>query len=340
MRLGMIGTDLLHALEYASIINAAPGPDFPKIAVDHAAAVGGAEMPRHRCASAHTVDRLPTGTDLSHDPSFANSRVTSWWSPDRAAAEKMAEQVGVDTVVDNIEDLLDAVDAVLVCTWHGSSHHEYAYPFVAAGMPVFVDKPFTESVAEAVDLVSTARRTGAVLFSSSPWKWSPATATVREQLPQLGEIRSCVVSGPVVDGPFFYVTHMVELAQMLLGTGVVDVTCRDTGRVRAMVANYEDGRTAVVNGLRDTSWIRQATVFGQHGYLEIDVSDRQKDVGMVELLRVFLSAARSGNSPLPLHYLIEATAVMEAAAMSERQGGVPVRLDSLINNAETAKETS
>ncbi len=331
MRLGMVGTDLLHALEYASIINAQPGPHFPKIHVDHGAAVGGATTPRLRCASAEEPRWLPTADELQQDAAFAGARVTSWWSPDRAAAEEMAAKVGVERVVERLEDLRDEVDAVLVCTWHGSEHYTQALPFVTAGMPVFVDKPFTESTAEACELVDAATRAGGVLFSASPWKFAPTTRATLDQLPSLGDVRMCVSTGPLVDGPFFYVTHMVELAQMLLGTGVAEVSCRDTGMVRTITATYGDGRVAVVNGLRNTSWIRQASIFGDAGYLEIDISDAQKDVGMVELLRAFLAGAREGRSPLPLQYLLEATAVMEAAEHSQRQGGLPVQIDALLH---------
>lgn len=330
MRLGMVGTDLLHALEDASIINAAPGSHFPKLGVDHGAAVGGAEPPMLRCPCAPEPDRLPAADDLHSDPAFAGARVTAWWSPDRAAAEAMAGQVGVDRVVDRLEDLRDEVDAVLVCTWHGNEHYAQAYPFVAAGMPVFVDKPFTESVAEARELVRVARRAGGVLFSSSPWKWAPVSRAALDRLPQLGDLRMCVATGPYVDGPFFYVTHMVELAQMFLGAGAAEVACRDTGRVRTVTVVYRDGRVAVINALPQVSWIRQAVLFGRAGYVEIDVSDAQKDVGMVELIRVFLRAARDGVPPLPLEYLVEATAVMEAAIRSEQRGGVPVPVDTQV----------
>ncbi|MFD2093196.1 Gfo/Idh/MocA family protein [Blastococcus deserti] len=266
---------------------------------------------------------------MSH-PDLGPARVVAWWGQDPELARQWADRTGVERVVDRPEVLVGQVDAVLICTWRGSDHAALARPFLRAGVPVFVDKPFTESIPEARELVAIAEETGAVLFTSSPWKWSPAVGEVHRRAHELGGLRTCVATGPYVDGPFFYVTHMVETGQFLLGTGAATVCALETEAARVITVTYRSGEVLVVNALRDTSAVRQVTLYGKDGYLEADINEAQKEVGMVEMLAVFLRAARTGRPPLSYEHPVEATAVMAAAQHSIERGGVPVALDTLL----------
>ncbi|MGD9497283.1 MAG: gfo/Idh/MocA family oxidoreductase, partial [Armatimonadota bacterium] len=68
-------------------------------------------------------------------------------------AERMAEYEqkltgwGVEKV-DKPEDLIGMVDAVLVESQSGYQHLEKARPFLEAGIPTYIDKPFVIDVAD------------------------------------------------------------------------------------------------------------------------------------------------------------------------------------------------
>ncbi|WP_457963920.1 Gfo/Idh/MocA family oxidoreductase [Arthrobacter sp. D1-29] len=329
MQLGMIGSDLLHALEYTSIINAGPGPAFPKAKVDHSAAVGGMPSPQFRCPGAWDPV-LPSADDILADSAFRDVRVTSWWGQDQTLVRQWAAETGVEHVAARPEEMLGRVDGVLICTWDGKDHAALARPFVEAGLPVFVDKPFTESTRDAQELLSLAEASGSVLFSSSPWKWSPAVLELINQAPDLGDIKTCVASGPYLDNPYFYTTHMVETGQAILGTGAISVQAQHSSAARIIVVTYQDGRMLVVNALQGVAATRHVVLYGSKGYLEADIGEGQKEAGMVETLARFLRGAAEGRPPLPYAYPFEATAVMEAAQASIDAGGTPVRLDSLL----------
>lgn len=337
MRLGMIGSDLLHALEYTSILNARPGPVFPKAKVDHSAAVGGMPSPQFRCPGAWDPE-LPSADEILADSAFKDAKVTSWWGQDTAMVRQWAAQTGVDHVADTPEEMLGRVDGVLICTWHGRDHAGLARPFVEAGLPVFVDKPFTESSREAKELLSLAEDTGSVVFSSSPWKWSPAILDLVARAPDLGEIKTCIASGPYLDSPYFYTTHMVETGQAVLGPGAVAVQAQHSPHARVIVVTYQDGRMLVVNALQGTAATRHVVLYGSKGYLEADIGEAQKEAGMVETLARFLHGAAEGRPPLPYTYPLEATAVMEAAQASIETGGRPVHLDTVLQDRMSGQE--
>jgi predicted dehydrogenase len=328
MQLGMVGTDILHAVLYAGLLNTEPGPHpaLPQDRHELERAAGG-EAPEHLGDDA--VDEVTTGFDVRADPTFADARVVAWWSADERAAAEQAAQARVPRVTADLRELVELVDAGLVCTWNGTSHLDLALPFLRAGKPVYVDKPLCEDVAEAALLVRTAQRNGTFFFSSSPWKWSPTARRMRDALPKLGALRTVVVTGPAVDGAYFYVIHEVELLQVLVGSPAISVSCTSDATHHLMRIGFADGTVGIVNGLRGTRWIRHAIAYGENGYLQINISNLQRDEGMVRMIREFCLAIRRDAPPLPMELAAEAVRILVAAERSAEQGGAPVLVDSL-----------
>jgi len=288
----------------------------------------------HRVATLHSpAAREPEEKysleDIRNDPAFHGAKVTCWWGEDRAAAEEMAQKLGVRNVYDTPEQMVPQVDAAMVCSYDPADHHRLAMPFLEAGIPTFVDKPFTDDYDKAREMTSTARATGAVLFNSSPWKWSPAVQDLALSLDSLGSIRTVVASGPGVEGPFFYVTHSVETLQYLLGIGVEHVSCVRDDLHHAITLRYRDGRVGFVNAMREISWVRHVVVYGENGYLEADVPNPHRYEGQIRTVIEFLHAVRSGKPPLPLEYPEEATKIMVAAERSADRGGERVYLEEM-----------
>lgn len=76
---------------------------------------------------------------------IAGARVTHVWCDDRADAEGVARAAGIEHVAACAEDVIGAVDAVIIATDIGGEHVERARPFIEAGVPVFIDKPLVDN---------------------------------------------------------------------------------------------------------------------------------------------------------------------------------------------------
>ena len=70
-------------------------------------------------------------------------------------------------IVDKPTDLLEKIDAVMIESVDGSFHLERAEPFLKAGLPCFVDKPFACKRTDAIAMVELSKKHKASLFSSS-----------------------------------------------------------------------------------------------------------------------------------------------------------------------------
>src|SRR5690606_31436902 len=134
-----------------------------------------------------------------------------------------ARTAGIDPalVVGSPDALVGAVDAALVLTRDGATHRALAGPLLAAGLPVWVDKPFATTVADARALIDTARRAGALVWSRSALRF-PAAVRRAAGLAARGELRHLHLVGPAdpaspYSGIAFYGIHLLEAAVEVLG---------------------------------------------------------------------------------------------------------------------------
>lgn len=330
LRIGIVGTDFLHALKYASLLNLDSAREHPglRVSYDREAQAGGARL-RGRCSEVRPTPRW-SAQELLRDPVYGRARAVCWWGPDRAVAEDWAARTGVPTVCEELDEMVGLVDAVLICSRHGAEHYGQALPFLRAGKHTFIDKPFCEDVGQALEMVAAASASGAVLYSSSPWKWAPAIADLRARLVELGGVRTLVCSAPGAGGDFFYVTHAVETLRSLAAAPITAVQCLRDELHHTILLHHADGQVGVVNAMRETSWCRHVVAYGANGWLEADITDEERDEAMVRLMAAFIRALATGRPPAPPEHSVEAVAAMVAAVRSAEAAGQRVALSEVL----------
>src|SRR5437660_8222644 len=136
LRLGIVGTDTSHVIAFTKILNDASLPDHVDGARVVAAFKGGSKDVKE---SATRVDK------------FAEELKTKWkveFTPD-------------------IASLCRKVDAVLLESVDGRTHLEQAKIVIAAGKPMFIDKPLASTLEDARAIAKLAKNAGVPWFSAS-----------------------------------------------------------------------------------------------------------------------------------------------------------------------------
>jgi predicted dehydrogenase len=245
----------------------------------------------------------------------------------KLAPEKIAgyteamKKLKVD-LVDSPKDLIGKVDAMLIEAVDGSVHWERARPFLEAGVPCFVDKPFACSLADAKNLAELAAKKKLPLFSSSALRYAPELAEYKGAAKH-GKLQGCVVYGPASThernpGLFHYGIHAVEMLYALMGSGCESVTCTHQKGVDVATGTWKDGRVATVRGIRDGK-----ADFGFTAFAEKTVTNTTVPTKFIyrELLKRVVETFQTKKAPLDIAETLEIVAFIEAANTSGANHG-------------------
>jgi predicted dehydrogenase len=232
-----------------------------------------------------------------------------------------------------IEEMLQHVDVVLLESVDGRPHLEQARPVIAAGKPLFIDKPLAGSLADAIEIFRLAKQNNVPCFSSSSLRFSPGIISMRGEHPSVGKVRGCAAYSPCSLEPhhpdlFWYGVHGVEILFTIMGPGCKSVTRVHTEGTDLVVGVWEDGRIGTFRGLRDGARGYGATVFGSKAIGPSSKYEGYKPL-VIEIARFF----KTGKPPVSAEETLEVFAFMEAADESKRQGGAPVTIESVMEKA-------
>jgi virulence factor len=240
--------------------------------------------------------------------------------------EQMRE-MGVE-IVDRPADLLGRVQGVLIESQEGAAHLSRARPFLEAGLPVFVDKPFAATTHDAREMAQLAGRHGSPVFSSSSLRFTPELVELLAEHEALGPIHGAEAWTPAPTHPgnpglLHYGIHGVEILYAVMGPGCHEVCCISEPGGEVAVGRWRDGRIGSVRGIRTG-----AAPFGTTVFAEKAVRTLALDTKYIyrELLRQIVAFFESGRPPIPLSHTVEIVMFMEAALHSANNGGAPAAL--------------
>jgi hypothetical protein len=228
-------------------------------------------------------------------------------------------------LVEKPSDMIGKADGMLIESVDGTVHLERASPFLEAGIPCFIDKPFTCSVADARKIVDLAERRKAPVFSSSSLRYAPEVVDYVAD-PKVGKLIGCTVHGPCALSPvpdrnaglYHYGIHPVEVLYTLMGAGCKRVTSIHEKGVDVVTGQWGDGRVATVRGLRAGASGYGFTAFAEKSIKSVSIGTA---VIYRELLKKIVEFFRSGKSPVEPATMIEIMAFIEAANTSGANHG-------------------
>ena len=157
---------------------------------------------------------LVVAKTLNVDRRVRGATVTHVWGETRAFAEKAAAEGKIPTIVADPKQMLGEVDGVMVDHRDGKYHIPAIRPFVKAGVPVFVDKPMTCSLAEAKRFLKLRREQKVPVTTMSSIVLQPWAKELKTKLRAIGRVRALHLHGPgeyksKYGGIWFYGIHQV-----------------------------------------------------------------------------------------------------------------------------------
>ena len=216
----------------------------------------------------------------------------------------IAEAHDIPYIAETPEELLGKVDAVCVMPRNGDRHLYYAMPFAKAGIPIFVDKPFTCSVEDAVLLANTAKENGAMLCGGTSVKYAGEFDELKQAI-EGKTVTSGYFSFPITlhsqwGGMHFYSHHLIEEVLTVFGKDMQSVTAVKVGDNLVVVAKYPDF-PVIMNYAANYGGLHAGVYFNDETSLmrEVNIDDTYR-----MQCEAFIESLASGQGDDPEYYVL------------------------------------
>ncbi|MFA5865797.1 MAG: Gfo/Idh/MocA family oxidoreductase [Phycisphaerae bacterium] len=254
-----------------------------------------------------------------------NVQVTHVWTDDPADALRVAKASLIPHVVDQPQEVIGQVDAVIIATDKGHEHVERCRPFVEAGLPIFVDKPLVDNEA---DLKTFCRwvAEGKAIGSSSATRYCKEFLPYRISTHELGQLRYVSITTP--KSWERYGIHALESVYPILGPGFESVRNVGTPQQNIVHLKHRDSVDVVVAAISDMyGAFNVLTLCGTSGHVQTAWSDTF--YAFKSQLADFIQYLRTGVRPFPFAETVELMKLVIAGIRSRDEGGREVRLSEI-----------
>lgn len=184
---------------------------------------------------------------IAEKAEFSHIEVIGVYSDEREAAEKLNAEFNVP-VMDSYDEAVGKVDGVVITARHGDSHYKFAKPYIASGVPMFIDKPIAVTEEDATEFKAILKDKGIKVTGGSSLRHAFGVQALKlaEQLQNGGKAVGGVVRAPLsIDNPhggfFFYSQHLVEMVLEIFGRFPKSVQVTDrTADTMTVQFHYEN----------------------------------------------------------------------------------------------------
>jgi hypothetical protein len=292
LRLGIIGTDTSHVIAFTKVLNDPANKDhIPGARVVAAYKGGSKDIPQ-------SADRVEKYAD----------ELKNVWKIEMAP---------------DIETLCKKVDAVLLESLDGRVHLAQAKQVIAAGKPLFIDKPLSATLEDAREIARLAKAANVPWFSASALRFDTIATSMKFE-----DMTGAITWGP---GPLeehhylelaWYAIHPIEILYSFMGTGCQEVTRISGADADEITCRWKNGKLGSVRALRP---------YGEYGAVvfrpkAVAQSPEKVAFSYIPLLKEIVKFFQTGKPPVSNEETLEEFAFMDAAQRSKEAGGKPMKL--------------
>lgn len=261
------------------------------------------------------------GMNEEYAGEFEDIRVVGSYSRYPESDKALMEKGGTEFIADRPEDLLGKVDAVMVTARDGAYHAEFARPFIEAGIPAFIDKPFTRDGEEAVALARLAKEKKVPLVGGSSLKLCMETrrlaAFVQKNEGKIlgGSVVSPVSMNNEYGNFYFYSSHLAEISLSVFGYHPEWVMASETAAGVGVLTHYNG--FDISNHFTEGMYEYSGTVITKEG---IRTQNIGLDNAYAEECRSFARMLRTGHMDYTYEQLVQPVFYLNAIDRAMKTG--------------------
>ena len=250
------------------------------------------------------------------------ARITHIWTQDPEISEDVAGAARIENVVDDMTDLMGAVDAVILSRDDGENHLRMAAPFIDADIPILIDKPLTDNAEDLKHFVAYYEA-GKPIMSCSSTRYGDAVCQAKEQVTE-------VLTAHAITGKYWrtYGIHIIEAVYKVMGPGVKSVQNVGEEGKEIVHVHWADGKHAVLQSFKDIHYALHLGFYGTQASRVITEGDAYSSFRA--MLVDFVQMLRTGTCPIDWHETVETIKVVVAGQLSLENDHAVVEIADII----------
>lgn len=201
------------------------------------------------------------------EDAIADAHVTHIWTQERQISAHIAQASLIEHIVDDYHDMIGYVDAVLLARDDAENHIKMAYPFLEAGLPIFIDKPIALN-REDLEMILAREQYPGQVFSCSALRYAKEMQMSSVDRDELGTIHHVYASVPKFWNT--YAVHIIEPTLMAIGNqGLLDQVCAMRIKDKSLVnVTWESGVSATFASLGKVVCPISMRIYGEGAFKE------------------------------------------------------------------------
>ncbi|HKI89153.1 MAG TPA: Gfo/Idh/MocA family oxidoreductase [Draconibacterium sp.] len=249
---------------------------------------------------------------------FPGWEVKYVWGETDEFAKNAMEKGNIPVQVNEQKEMMGKIDALIVDHRHPKYHLKAAWPFVEAGIPTFVDKPFCYRASEGKDFLQMAKEKGTPVSSYSSLAQSLGTFDMIDQLQSMDKISQVVRTGTAdldskYGGIFFYGVHIVQPLMYMFGEDIEEVRVNRNGNTGNASLKYSSGLFATLI-FKNKAYGWETYVESGNKFVELKsrVEESEPGKNYVDMVEMF----STGKEPRSYQSILNCVSVLESLEKS------------------------
>jgi predicted dehydrogenase len=241
------------------------------------------------------------------------------------SAEQVANASLIPNIVEEPEDMIGKVDAVIIATDIGAEHKDRARPFIEAGIPLFIDKPLVDNEDDLALFIQWAKE-GKSFISSSSMRYCKEFLPWQLSTHELGALRFLTATSSKKWET--YGIHALESIFPIIGPGFLTAQSIPTKEGTIVHLTHKKRADAIIAVISDMS--------GGFGSLQICGTEGRVQTASADTfysfktqLEAFVKYLRTGKEPFPFEETVELMKLLIAGIKSRKEKGRIVALKEI-----------
>lgn len=238
--------------------------------------------------------------------------ITHAWTQDPETTKRLCAACRIPHGVGDYREFMGQVDAVIIARDDYETHFEMAWPFLQAGLPVFVDKPLSLEVSELRAFKPYLEK--GQLMSCAGMRYSRELDEPRADLAAYGQLK--LIRGAIVLSWEKYGVHLLEAILAITPAHAFSVQMLPAEHASAVV-RLDDGVLIEIDALGECPRTFHLELFGTLRTGSFDIFD---NFSMFRrMLWQFAESIRTGQPAIPPERTLEIMRILIAGRIAGKE---------------------